>query len=114
MYADHITESMEKAITETNRRREIQHKYNVEHNITPHSVKKEISVGLRAIIPEKEEVTRLDLKRVPKEELPSLLKELQSQMQLAAANLDFEQAALLRDQIKEISDAVNSSKKPKK
>lgn len=110
MYADHITESMEKAITETNRRRAIQHEYNIEHHITPHSVKKDISAGLRAIIPEKEEVSRLDLKRVPKEELPSLLKELQSQMQLAAANLDFEQAALIRDQIKEIQETSKSSK----
>lgn len=111
MYADHITESMEKAITETNRRREIQHQYNVEHNITPHSVKKEIGAGLRAIIPEKEEVARLDLKRVPKEELPSLIKELQSQMQLAAANLDFEKAAMLRDQITEIQEANKVKKR---
>ena len=69
---------------------------------TPHSVKKDISAGLRAIIPEKEEATKLDLKRVPREELPTLIKELQSQMQLAAANLDFEKAAMLRDQINEI------------
>lgn len=111
MYGDHITESMEKAITETNRRREIQQEYNIEHNITPHSVKKEISAGLRAIIPEKEEVARLDLKRVPKEELPSLIKELQSQMQLAAANLDFEKAAMLRDQITEIQETAKTKKK---
>lgn len=113
MYADHITESMEKAITETNRRREVQQEYNIEHNITPHSVKKEISVGLRALIPEKEEATKLDLKRIPREELPSLIKELQSQMQLAASNLDFEQAALLRDQIEEIK-AQQSGQKGKK
>lgn len=111
MYGDHITESMEKAITETNRRREIQQEYNIEHNITPHSVKKEISAGLRAIIPEKEEVARLDLKRVPREELPSLVKELQSQMQLAAANLDFEKAAMLRDQITEIQETAKTKKK---
>ncbi len=104
MYADNITESMEKAISETNRRREIQQAYNKEHNITPRSVKKEISAGLRAIIPEKEEVSKLDLRRIPQEELPSLIKELQSQMQLAAANLDFEKAALLRDQITEIKE----------
>ena len=104
MFADHITESMEKAISETNRRREIQQQYNEENGIVPHSVKKEISAGLLAIIPEKEEVTKLDLKRIPKEELPSLIKELQSQMQLAAANLDFEQAAMLRDQIAEIKN----------
>lgn len=110
MYADNITESMDKAIYETNRRREIQQQYNIDHNITPHSVKKEISAGLRAIIPEKEDVARLDLKRVPKEELPSLIKELQSQMQLAAANLDFEKAAMLRDQIEEIKNSSQNGK----
>lgn len=108
MYADQITESMEKAISETNRRREIQETYNKEHNITPRSVSKEISQGLRAIIPEKEETTGLDLKRIPKEELPSFVKELQSQMQLAAANLDFELAATLRDQIEEIKASQNN------
>lgn len=113
MYGDHITESMEKAISETNRRRQIQQEYNIEHNITPHSVKKEIGAGLRAIIPEKEEVTRLELKRVPKEELPSLIKELQSQMQLAAANLDFERAAQLRDQIAEVKQSQEASKTKK-
>lgn len=102
MYADNITESMEKAISETNRRREIQEKYNKEHNITPTSVKKEISKGLRAIIPEKVKENKLDLKKVPKEELPKLIKELESQMKLAAANLDFEHAADLRDLIEKI------------
>ncbi len=112
MYADNITESMHKAIDETMRRREIQQAYNKEHNITPRSVKKEISAGLRAIIPEKAEVTKLDLKRLPPEEIPSLIKELQSQMQLAAANLDFEKAAFLRDQIAEIKgESASKSKK---
>lgn len=114
MYADTITESMEKAISETNRRREIQQQYNIEHNITPHSVQKEISAGLRAIIPEKEEKASLDLKRIPQEELPSLIKELRSQMQLAAANLDFEKAAMLRDQIQEIEETSKSAKRGKK
>lgn len=110
MYADNITESMDKAISETARRREIQQKYNQEHNITPRSVKKEIGAGLRAIIPQKEEKTALDLKRIPPEELSSLVKDLQSQMQLAAANLDFEQAALLRDQIEEIKNQQKGKK----
>jgi len=114
MYADNITESMEKAISETNRRREIQQQYNIENNITPHSVKKEISAGLRAIIPEKEQVSKLDLRRIPSEELPSLVKELRSQMQLAAANLDFEKAALIRDQIQEIEESSKSSKTKRK
>ena len=104
MYANFITESMEKAISETNRRREIQKKYNFEHNITPTSIKKEVSLGLRAIIPEKAVENKLDIKRIPKDELPGLVKQLQSEMQLAAANLDFEKAALLRDEINKIKE----------
>ncbi len=104
MYADNITESMEKAISETNRRREIQQKYNQDHHITPKSIKKDIGAGLRAIIPEKETATKLDLRKIPKEEYPTLIKELTSQMQLAAANLEFEHAAVLRDQIDSIKN----------
>ena len=107
MYADHITESMEHAISETNRRREIQQEYNEKHNITPHSVKKEISQGLRAIIPEKEKENKLNLKKVPKEEVPNLIKELESQMRLAAANLEFEKAADYRDLIDKIKKEEN-------
>lgn len=114
MYADNMTESMERAISETNRRREIQQAYNQKHHIIPHSVQKEIGVGLRAIIPEKAEVTKLDLKRIPSEELPSLIKELTSQMQLAAANLDFEKAAMLRDQIEEIKGEQADKKSKRK
>ena len=106
MYANFVTESMEKAITETNRRREIQKQYNFEHNITPTSIKKEISMGLRAIIPEKQVENKLDIKRIPKDELPNLVKSLTSEMQLAAANLDFEKAALLRDEIAKIKEAM--------
>ncbi|MBR0479771.1 excinuclease ABC subunit UvrB [Candidatus Saccharibacteria bacterium] len=104
MYANFITESMEKAISETNRRREIQKEYNEKHGITPHSVVKEISAGLRAIIPEKEKENKLDIKRIPKDELPALIKQLSSEMQLAAANLEFEKAAGLRDEIARIKE----------
>ncbi len=106
MYANFITESMEKAISETNRRREIQKQYNFEHNITPTSIKKEISAGLRALIPEKQVENKLDIKRIPKDELPNLIKSLSSEMQLAAANLEFEKAALLRDEIAKIKEAM--------
>lgn len=106
MYADNITESMEKAISETNRRREIQKAYNEKHHITPHSVKKEISAGLRAIIPEKQVENKLDIRKVPKDELPNLVKELDSQMKLAAANLEFEKAAALRDEIEKIKQVM--------
>ena len=106
MYADFITESMEKAITETNRRRDIQMKYNEEHDITPTSIQKEVSLGLRAIIPEKQVENKLDIKRIPKDELPNLVKQLSSEMQLAAANLEFEKAAALRDEINKIKEVM--------
>lgn len=108
MYADHTTGSMERAITETMRRREIQQKYNEEHGITPRGIKKEISQGLRAIIPEKEQKNQLDLKKVPKEEYPKLLKQLESEMKLAAANLEFERAASLRDLIEDLKNPQKS------
>ena len=106
MYADHITESMARAIEETNRRREIQQEYNAKHHITPTSIQKEVGMGLRAIIPEKEKVNKLDIKKVPKEELPNLIKELESQMKLAAANLEFEKAAAIRDEVERIKEVL--------
>ena len=110
MYADTMTGSMQNAIEETYRRREIQQKYNEEHHITPKSVTKEISEGLRAIIPEKEKSKKLDLRKIPREEYPQIIKELSSQMQLAAANLEFERAAELRDQIEDIKNALEHKK----
>ncbi len=110
MYADHITESMEKAITETNRRREIQQEYNKKHHITPKGIKKEVSAGLRALIPEKEQKDALNLKKVPPEEIPKLVKQLESEMKLAAANLDFERAASLRDLIEDIKSGKATKK----
>lgn len=111
MYANYITESMEKAISETNRRREIQKEYNEKHGITPHSITKEVSAGLRAIIPEKEKVDKLDIKRIPKDELPGLVKSLTGEMQLAAANLEFEKAALFRDEIEKIKQFIETGKR---
>ena len=110
MYADEMTGSMQRAIEETYRRREIQQKYNEEHHITPKSVAKEIGQGLRAIIPEKEKSKKLDLRKIPHEEYPQIIKELSSQMQLAAANLEFERAAELRDQIEDIKAALEHKK----
>ena len=102
MYADHETDSMKKAIGETNRRREIQEAYNTKNNITPESIAKEISEGLRAIIPEKDKGPTLNLKKIPVDEYPHLIRELTAQMELASANLEFEKAAELRDSIEEI------------
>ena len=102
MYADKITRSMKLAIDETNRRREIQKEYNLKNNITPKSVASEISEGLRAIIPQKDKKPKLDLRKIPREEWDNLIQDLTNQMNLASANLLFEEAADLRDQIAEI------------
>lgn len=107
MYGDRITRSMQAAIDETNRRREIQQKYNRDNNITPRSVSKDIDEGLRAIIPGKEEeVPKLDLKKIPKDEYATLIREMTAQMEVASANLEFEKAAELRDNIKEIQSRM--------
>ncbi len=103
LYADRVTDSMQAAIDETNRRRGIQEAYNTEHGITPTSVAKEIDEGLRALIPMKDDgKPKVDLKKIPKDEYGSLVKDLTGQMELASANLEFEKAAELRDLIAEI------------
>ncbi len=103
MYADVMTRSMTAAISETNRRRDIQHDYNQQHGITPLSIAKKIDEGLRAIIPMKEDdKPKLDLKKIPKDEYPHIIRDLSSQMELAAANLEFEKAAELRDLIDDL------------
>lgn len=108
MYADKITRSMQAAIDETNRRRSIQEAYNTEHNITPTSIDKAIDEGLRAIIPDKEKgkPPKLDLKKIPKDEYKSLMKDLTGQMELASANLEFEKAAEIRDMIADIKSKM--------
>jgi excinuclease ABC subunit B len=105
MYGDVMTDSMRRAIDETNRRRARQEAYNTEHGITPTSVKKKIDEGLRAIIPQKEtdKKPKIDLKKIPKDEYAGLVKDLTAQMEFAAANLEFEKAAELRDLIAEIN-----------
>ena len=104
MYGDNVTDSMRRAIDETNRRRAIQQKYNEDHNITPQTIQKKIDDGLRSIIPQKEsdKKPKLNLKKIPKDEYPALIKDLTAQMELHSANLEFEKAAELRDLIAEI------------
>lgn len=108
MYADKMTDSMKRAISETNRRRGIQEAYNTEHGITPRGVMKEISEGLRAIIPQKDAdiKEKLNLNKIPKDEYAGLVKDLTGQMNLASANLEFERAAELRDLINEIKAKI--------
>ncbi len=108
MYADRITKSMKAAMDETTRRRTIQEQYNTEHGITPTSVDKAIDEGLRALIPQKDDgKPKIDLKKIPRDEYDSLVRDLSGQMELASANLEFEKAAELRDLISEIRDKQN-------
>lgn len=104
MYADTVTASMQTAIDETERRRTIQRDYNTAHNIIPTSVAKAVDEGLRAIIPQKDVSPKdtINLKKIPKDEYPALVRELSIQMDFAAANLEFEKAAELRDLIDDI------------
>ncbi len=103
MYADNMTDSMRKAISEMDRRRMVQVEYNKKHNITPESIVKSVDEGLRALIPKKADGShRLNLKKIPKDEYPGIIRELTGQMELASANLEFEKAAEIRDQISAI------------
>ena len=104
MYADTITDSMDRAISETNRRREIQMKYNEEHGITPQTIKK----AVRDIVRISKKVdspgfdVAKDLESMNRKEIDIVLKNIQKKMNAAAADLNFELAAQLRDQMIEI------------
>ena len=104
MYADMMTDSMHKAISETNRRRAIQSAYNEEHGITPQTIKKAVR-DLISISKKAEEITQgieKDMESMSKKELLALEKKLQKQMNTAAAELNFELAAKVRDQLFEL------------
>ena len=106
MYADNITKSMKAAIDEVDRRREYQVKYNKKHNITPKSIEKALRERLIEKVEELEETLgKKDLKveDIPLSERGKMIKLLEEQMKQAAEILDFEQAAKLRDQIKELN-----------
>ncbi len=105
MYADTITESMQKAIDETNRRRAIQMEYNLKHNIVPASIVKEvrdITERVKAIAESKEQYRADGAVSLSKDEIFRMIKDLESQMKQAAKALEFEKAAILRDQIAEL------------
>ena len=106
MYADRITDSMKTTIDETTRRRSIQEAYNIKHGITPRGVSKAIEKGMRPDLPEEAKKAKLDLKKIPKDEYKTLLRDLTSQMDLAAANLEFEKAAELRDIINDVKSKM--------
>ncbi|MGB4796079.1 MAG: helicase-related protein, partial [Candidatus Saccharimonadales bacterium] len=102
MYADTVTKSMQRTIDETNRRRKIQDEYNKTHGITPTGINRAVEGRMNTDLPEEAKRAKLDLKKIPKDEYKTLVKDLTAQMDLAAANLQFEQAAELRDLIASI------------
>ncbi len=116
LYADVVTASMQKAIDETDRRRKIQLKYNQDHNITPETIKKEIRKSLTEQIKARQtaqQAVRFGTDEYEKVELAS---QIETEMLEAAQNLDFERAAFLRDQLRELKELpelviVNSKKK---
>jgi len=97
LYADTMTDSMKKAISETKRRRDLQIAYNTGHNIVPQTIRKPVK---------EKEVDIQDIKHVPKGEIPNVTIELEKQMRDAAENLDFERAIALRDQIKKLNERL--------
>jgi len=102
MYADRITGSMERAITETNRRRQIQQEYNEEHNITPQTIKKAVRelIAISKVAESKKTYTLdKDPESMDNQELEKLIVKLNQDMKKAALNLDFERAAMLRDEL---------------
>lgn len=113
MYADRVTRSMQRAIDETNRRRDIQLAYNTKHQITPRGIQKDVrtlSERIKAMSADgphaAEKAVSVALGGIPKDEALRLLKDLESQMRIAAKQLEFEKAAQLRDQIIEIRRAM--------
>ena len=107
MYADKITRSMESAIAETKRRREIQMLYNEEHDITPTTIKKKVRDAIEATVVADEE-TIYGVKETDNvEEIKENIAALQAEMMEAAQNLQFERAAELRDKIKQLEEMIN-------
>ena len=108
MYADTITDSMRAAIDETNRRREIQQKYNEEHGITPQTIKKAVRdlIAISKAASASEEEFKKDPESMDARELEKLVKELIKKMRQAAAELNFEEAAKLRDRMKEVKQML--------
>lgn len=111
MYADSVTGSMETAITETNRRRQKQKEYNDEHGITPHTVIKEVRDIIDLSVKDKEGSKADKTKKMSKAQTDRIVAELTQQMNAAAASLNFELAAALRDKILHLKKVKDSPKR---
>lgn len=111
MYADTITDSMRKAIDETERRRRIQQEYNEAHNITPTTIKKAVRdlIAISRTASESGRDLEKDIESMNRRELEKLIKELTKKMHKAAADLNFEEAAQIRDRITEIRKTMDDN-----
>jgi len=112
MYADRISKAMEVAIKETQRRRAIQEEYNRKYNIIPQTVQKEIYDILEEeiIAEEKEKLKAVEIQKIPNLELKHLINVLENEMEIYAQNLEFEKAAVVRDQIIELKKELDLRK----
>ena len=110
MYADTMTDSMKRAIDETNRRRQIQQAYNEEHGITPQTIKKAVRdlIAVSKAIAETEDQLMKDPESMSRKELTKLIGKVEKQMRAAAADLNFEQAAELRDKLIELKKMLST------
>lgn len=109
MYADVVTESMARAIGETSRRREMQLEYNREHGIEPRSVRKEIHDILSMVRATHENTAKLKLERLPRDVATKMARDLERKMRDAAAGLEFEKAAALRDELIELRKQIGGN-----
>ncbi len=110
MYADTMTDSMKRAIDETNRRRQLQQAYNEEHGITPQTIKKAVRdlIAVSKAIAETEDQLMKDPESMSRKELTKLIGKIEKQMRAAAADLNFEQAAELRDKLIELKKMLST------
>jgi len=111
LYADEMTGSMERALSETNRRRKLQVEYNQKHNITPQSIKKAIRAITDNLQLRDQKVIKLDLETLEGENIVKIINQKEKEMKIAAKNLQFELAAVLRDEIIELKKLEKENKK---
>ena len=111
LYADTMTDSLTSAVDITKRRREMKIKYNKKHNITPKTTQRTIKERKQQI---KTNKTKDDIKNMPKDDLRALIKDLESDMQESAKNLDFERAALIRDEIISLKGTLDAKNKKRR
>ena len=113
LYADNMTDSMEKAISETERRRAIQHSYNEEHGITPTALRRRQSNSILSFLDVSRRLNSDELEKafdqrdeLPLEDIPALIGQLETKMKEAAKKLEFEEASEYRDRIKHLRDRL--------